>query len=215
MHRVSNAALVLLPLALLLHLIGCAAAPPAATSHELPDWVRIVVPEKDGRAYFVGGVSFAVDAETGIRAAEADARSQIHLNATRRITEVFNKGIQGSGVETEPMERMDLKNAIMHVYGDRMAERAVRDRLYHRPCGDAEAGDASAGDGAGTPVCQVFVLVSVGDEEWDSVMGEVLAAEKRRRVDEGESNIAEYLDWMMRQVLEKHSGDPREEAREH
>lgn len=210
MHRLAYVALVLLPFALLMNLAGCAAAPPPATGHELPDWVRIVVPERDGRAFFVGGVSFAVDAEDGIRAAEGDARSQIHLKAVRRFTQVFNKGIQGSGVETEPIQRMDLKNAISGTYGDRMTERAVREKSYHRPCGDAEGEGATDGDGSGAPVCQVFVLMSVGDDEWDSVMGEVMAVEKRRRVEEGENNLAEYIDWMMREVLEKKPEGVRE-----
>jgi hypothetical protein len=214
MDRLRNAALAFVLVAFCTHLAGCAAGGTGgserAGGHELPDWVRIVVPEKDGRAFFVGGVSFAVDAEAGIRAAEADAHSQIHLKAVRHFTQVFNKGIQGSGVETEPIQRMDLKNAISNTYGNRMTEMAVREKLYHRPCGDSDGESAPAEDGSGAPVCQVFVLMSVGDTEWDSVLGEVMAIEKRRRAEEGEDNLVEYIDWMMREVLEQKTEEDRE-----
>ena len=61
--------------------------------------------------------------------------------------------------------------------------------------------------------------MSVGAGEWDSVLGEVLAVEKRRRVEEGEGSVAEYIDWMLRQILEEQpTEEPREthgKAREH
>jgi len=199
-----NATLVLLLLVLLAHVMGCTGA--RTLSHEIPDWVKVVPPERDGRTLFVGGVAFAADPETGIEGAEADAGSQIYLRATRAFTELFNRGIQKSGVETLAMERLDFKNAIIGVYGDRMVATARQDSVFHRPCGDAAAGSAS-------PVCQVFVLLSIDAGEWHRELGEVLAAEKRRRTEEGEGSLADLAEWLIRQILEEEPTAGRERSR--
>ena len=208
-HR--NTALVLPFLVLLAHLTGCSGA--RTPSREVPEWVRIVLPERGGRSLFVGGVSFATDPETGIEGATADARSQVHLKATREFTELFNRGIQKSRVETSPMERLDFKNSIFAVYGDRVAEAARQDSVFYRRCGDAQGEARRAADGSASPVCQVFVLVSVDVGCWDRELGEVLALEKRRRMEEGEDNLAELAEWLIRQTLEEQPEGTQERSR--
>ena len=206
-----NTALVLPFLVLLAHLTGCTGG--RTPSHEVPDWVRIVLPERDGRSLFVGGTSFATDPETGIEGATADARSQVHLQATRKFTELFNLGIQKSRVETSPIERLDFKNSIVAVYGDRMAEAAEQDRVFFRRCGDAPGEARRAADGSASPVCQVFVLMSIDAACWDRALGEALAVEKRRRTDEREDNLAELAEWLIRQILEEQPEGAEERSR--
>ncbi len=91
-----------------------------------------------------------------------------------------------------------------------MAEVARQDSAFHRPCGDADAED---GRGAGGPVCQVFVLMSVGVDEWDGKLRELLAIQKRRRREEGEPRLAEFAEWLARQTLEGQPEGARERAR--
>lgn len=180
---------------------------------ELPQWVTILVPERDGRSLFVGGVSFAADLESGLEAAEADARSQVQLSATRLFTEKFNRAVQKSEIETEPIDRLDFKNSVLNDYGPIMSELATRDDVYHRPCGDpsAEAG----GDEGGSPVCQVFVMVSVGADEWYARMTEALALEKERRRQQEQQELAELAEWMMRDLSEPRPGENgRQESKE-
>ncbi len=206
-----NAALVLLLLVPLAQLTGCTGA--RTLSHEVPGWVKIVLPEHDGRSLFVGGMSLATDPETGIEGATADARSQVHLEATSEFTELFNLSIQKSGVETSAMERRDFKNSITAVYGDRVAELARQDSVFYRPCGDATGAARRAGADYGAPICGIFVLMSVDVAEWDRVLGEVLEVEKRRRMAEGEENLAELAEWLSRQVLEEQPERTRERSR--
>jgi len=206
-----NAALVLLLLVLLAHLTGCTGA--RTLSQEIPGWVRVVQPEHDGRMLFVGGVAFATDPETGIEGAAADAGSQIYLRATRAFTELFNRGIQKSGVETTAIERLDFKNAVIAVYGDRMTATARQDSVYYRTCGDEGGAEGRAGAGSTSPVCQVFVLMSIDTGEWHHGLGEVLAKEKRRRTEEGEGNLANLAEWLIRQTLEEEPAAARERSR--
>lgn len=206
-----NAALVLLLLVVVAHLTGCTGA--RTLSREIPGWVRIVQPERDGRTLFVGGVAFATDPETGIEAAVADAGSQVYLRATRAFTELFNRGIQKSGVETTPIERLDFKNAVIAVYGDRMAASARQDSVYYRPCGDEGGAEGRTDAGSASPVCQIFVLMSVDAGEWHRGLGEVLAEEKRRRTEEGEGNLADLAEWLIRQILEEQPAAGRERSR--
>jgi len=211
MSGLRNAALVLSFLVLLAYLTGCPGA--RTPSHEVPDWVRIVLPERDGRSLFVGGTSFATDPETGIEGAAADAGSQIHLKATRVFTELFNLGMQKSRVETSPIERLDFKNSIVAVYGDRMAGAARQDSVFYRRCGDVPGEAQRAAEDPASPVCQVFVLVSIDVASWNRVLGEALAVEKRRRTDRGEDNLAELAEWMIRQILEKQPEGAEERSR--
>ena len=211
MSGLRNAALVLLLLVLLGHLTGCTGA--RTLSHEVPGWVRVVPPERDGRSLFVGGVAFATDPETGIEEGTADACSQIHLRATRAFTDLFSGGIQRSGVETSPIERLDFKNSIIGVYGDRMAGTARQDSVFYRPCGDEGGAERRAGAGSASPVCQVFVLMSIDAAEWHRELGEVLATEKRRRTEEGEENLADLAEWLIRQILEEEPAAAREHSR--
>ena len=199
-----NAALVLL-VVLLAHLGGCTGA--RTMSREIPGWVRVVLPEREGRLLFVGGAAFATDPETGIEAARADAGSQIYLRATREFTDLFNFSTARSGVETTPIERLDFKNVVSAAYGGRMTEIARQDSVFYRSCGD----ESGAGADSASPVCEIFVLMSIDATRWDRELGEILAVEKRRRADEGERNLADVAEWMMRQVLE---GEP-EGAEEH
>lgn len=206
-----NAALVLLFLVLLAHLTGCTGA--RTLSHEVPGWVRVVLPERDGRSIFVGGMAFAIDPETGIEGATADAGSQVYLRATQEFTELFNRGRQKSGVETSPIERLDFKNAISARYGDRMVGTARQDSVFYRPCGDAAEAERRAGAGSASPVCQVFVLMSIDVACWDRELGEVLAVEKRRRTEEGEENLADLAEWLIRQILEEEPKGAEERSR--
>jgi len=207
MSRTETPIFVLLLLCSIVCAAGCAGTREAEVATEetnvLPEWVRIAVPERDGRSQFVGGVSVATDLAAGVEAADTDARSQIHQAATRRFTDAFNRCVQTSGVETTPMERLDVKNSISHEYGTTMSELARLDGSYHRPC-DGEAGE----DG---PVCQVFALLSVGADEWDVVLAELLSNEKRRRADEGQDHLVDFLEFMMRAVRE----GPTEQGRKH
>jgi len=204
-----NAALVLLFLVLLAHLTGCSA--PRTMSHEVPDWVKVVPPERDGRTLFVGGVAFATDPETGIDGAVADAGSQIYLRATRAFTDLFNRGIKKSGVETTAIQRLDFKNAVVAVYGDRMAGTARQDSVFYRACGDGAQTEGRAG--ATSPVCQIFVLMSIDVGYWHRELGEVLAVEKRRRTEEGEERLADLAEWLIRQILEEEPTAARERSR--
>ncbi len=210
-----NAGLVLLFLVLLAHLTGCTGARTMSSEmgREVPGWVRVVLPEHEGRTLFVGGVAFATDPETGIEGAAADAGSQIYLSATQAFTELFNRGIQKSGVETTPVERLHFKNAVIAVYGDRMAATARQDSVYYRPCGDEAGAEGLAGAGSTSPVCQIFVLMSVDAGEWHRGLGEVLAKEKRRRTEEGEGNLADLAEWLIRQTLEEEPAAARERSR--
>ncbi len=206
-----NAALVLLFLVLLAHLTGCAGS--RTPSHEVPGWVRLVPPERDGRSLFVGGLAFAIDPETGIEGATADAGSQIYLTATREFTDLFNRGIQKSGVETSPIERLDFKNSVVAAYGDRMVGSARQDSVFYRPCGDEGDAERRVGAGSLSPVCQVFVLMSIDAGEWHRELGDVLAAEKRRRTEEGEENLADLAEWLVRQILEEEPEGAEERLR--
>lgn len=206
-----NAAPVLVLLVLLGHLTGCTGA--RTLSHEVPDWVRVVPPERDGRSLFVGGLAFAIDPETGIEGATADACSQIHLRATRAFTDLFNRGVQRSGVETSPIERLDFKNSVIGVYGDHMAGTASQDSVFYRPCGDEGSAEQRAGAGPASPVCQIFVLMSIDVASWDRELGDVLAAEKRRRMDEREENLVDFAEWLIRQILEEEPEGAEERSR--
>jgi hypothetical protein len=206
-----NAALVLLFLVLLAHLTGCAGS--RTLSHEVPGWVRVVPPERDGKTLFVGGMAFASDPETGIEGAAADAGSQIYLKATRSFTELFNQGIQRSGIETSAIERLDFKNSVIAAYGDRMAGSARQDSVFYRPCGDEGGPERRAGAGSLSPVCQVFVLMSIDAGEWHRELSDVLAVEKRRRRDEHEESLADLAEWLIRQILEEEPTGARERSR--
>jgi len=196
---------------LLACLVGCTGAP--ARSHEVPGWVRVVPHERAGRSLFVGGVSFALDRETGIEGAEADGRSQIHLHATSEFTDLFTLGHKKSGAETTAKERLDFKRSVAAVYGNRMSEVARQDSVYFQPCGDAPGAAPREGADSGEPVCQVFVLLSVDVASWDSELGEILAVEKRRRTEQGEGSLAELAEWMIRQILEEEPDVAREHSR--
>lgn len=206
-----NAALVPLFLVLLACLTGCTGA--RTLSSEVPGWVRVVLPERDGRSLFVGGMSLATDPETGIEGATADAQSQIHLEAIREFTELFNLAHQESGVETSAMDRLGFKNSITAIYGDRMGEVARLDSVFYRPCGEALGSEGHAGADSAAPVCQVFVLLSLDEASWDRELAEVLALEKRRREAEGEENLAEFAEWLIRQILEEEPVGARKRSR--
>jgi len=212
MIRLRNAALVLLLSILFAHLAGCAGSAPVATQ-ELPDWVRISVPELDGTLYFVGGTSFAVDVQAGTREAVADARSQIHLKATQDFTDLFNSAIRGSGVETTAIERLEIKNSITGSYPGRMGDIAAQDDVYHRPCGDAPGASQSGDDGTEGPVCQMFVRLSIERAAWDGGLMELMVTEKQRRIDEGQEHLADYVEWMIRQIADKEPPGAREHQR--
>jgi hypothetical protein len=208
MFYLRNAVLALLFPVLLVHLGGCSAA--QAPSHEIPDWVRVVVPERDGRSLFVGGASFAATPEAGIEVAADDARSQIHLAATGRFTDLFNSAVHESGIETTAIQRLDFKSAVTADYGLWMAEVARQDSVFYRPCGDADGDERPE---AGAPVCQVFVLMSIGVDEWDGRLRELLSVQKKRRREEGELQLAEFADWLARQTLGGKPEGARERSR--
>lgn len=203
-----NAVLASLFPVLLISLGGCASSP--APSREVPDWVRVVVPEREGRSLFVGGAAFASTPEAGIEAAIADARSQVHLEATARFTDLFNRAVHESGIETTAVERLDFKNAVTRDYGLRMAEVSRQDSVFHRPCGDAGGRERPVVD---APVCQVFVLLSVGVDEWGSELRELLETQKTRRREEGQLHLVEFAQWLARETLAGQPEETRERSR--
>jgi len=202
-NRTAAIALALFSLAALC--AGCAGtreAAPVVGESGLPVWVKIVVPEVDGRTRFVGGVSFAEDVESGLEAATIDAQTQVHLHATRYFTDGFTMCVQKSGVETTAMERLEIKNAITNEYGERMVGLGRVDDRYHEPCAESLSADG--------PVCRVFVLMTVGADEWDTVLAELLAGHKRRYVEDGKGHLADFLEWMIRRALEEEAARGRE-----
>jgi hypothetical protein len=183
-------------------LSGCSPSPPAggvpSGANELPGWVRMSVPVRDGRSIFVGGVSVAGDPESAIQAAEADARSQLHLSAVERANGVFDRGIARSNIETTAMERLEFKRSLSNDYADRIVGAARRDSVYYRPCGESSAGSTTA-------VCEAFVQISLDDADWDTMLAQALASEKARRREEGQSKLAELAEWLSRQLGEEAS----------
>jgi hypothetical protein len=171
--------------------------------------VRIAVPTRDGRSLFVGGVSFADDPESAILAAEADAQSQVHLAAVERSNTLFDRGAVRSGIETTALERLELKNSLANEFAKRMVATARQDSVYYKLCGDSPS-DATRSSGA---VCQAFVLVSVDDREWDSLLAETLARETARRREEGQSTLAELSEWLSRQLAAEIPETEREQRR--
>ncbi len=161
-----------------------------AASEELPEWVRIVPRSAAGATCFVGGVSMAVDAQTGIELATADALSQIANEAATRVSNLHTRGVTRSGVVTTPEERLFIKSDLTDAYSERMQAAAVRENHYHRPCGD------SGDEGGEGPVCQVYVLVSVQEEIWDRELAESLIEVRKNR--RAQSAAVELLDWMLR-----------------
>lgn len=216
------------PLFVGLAMPGCAPGPSSTRSTssrgELPEWVRIVVPSGDGRAFFVGGVSSAADRQSAIASAEADAQSQLHLAAVDRFGTLFSSAVGSADVETTGLERLDLKRAVSDEYARRLLAASVRDTAFVRPCGagvpsgDAHSGpmtgegaakDAGVSEG-GRAICQAFVRISLDESEWDHVLAEILAGEKRRRREEGQENLAELADWMLRHVMKEDPSSRRE-----
>ncbi|MBN2564244.1 MAG: hypothetical protein JXB46_00885 [Candidatus Eisenbacteria bacterium] len=195
----------------LVTLSGCGSRPPAGDagsgSSDLPLWVRLSVPVRGGRALFVGGVSAASDTAAAIAAAEADAESQLHYEAARRSNVLFDRGNARSDIETTALERLAVKNSLADDYAERMVGAATRDSVYYRLCGDAPSGGRLASTRA---VCQAFVLISVDESDWDTMLAETLAREKSRRREEGQNNLAELAEWLMRQLAEESTGAGRE-----
>ena len=192
---------------------GAADAAAGVALEELPGWVRIVPRSAAGATCFVGGVSMAVDAQTGIELATADALSQIANEAAVRVNDIYTRGVSRSGVVTTPEERLFIKNDLTDAYSERMLAAAVRENEYHRPCGGPEE------EGVRGPVCQVFVLVSVQEDIWDRELADSLIEVRKSR--RAQSTAVELLDWMLRahgegavpddgQVRDAHGNDGRE-----
>jgi len=195
-------------------LAGCTRAPATVapgSAAGVPMWVRLVPPERDGRTLFVGGVSFAADSESGVAAAEADAGSQIELSARQRFLDRFNPAISRSGIETTAIERLHFKDRVTKAYAERMVVGARCDSVFYRACGDRTGGTDPSHDGG--PVCPVFVLMTVGASDWDTVLADVLATEKRRQAEEGADNMAQFAEYLIRQVLEEQAQSARERSR--
>lgn len=196
-------------------LSGCAASrveaqAGASETPELPGWVRIVVPTRDGRSLFVGGASFAATPEEGVVLASADAGSQIEAEARRRFTTKLSLATSQSGVETTAMERLDLRNRVADAFADRMVAAAVSDSVYYRRCGEAEG---TAGAGSAGPVCQIFVLLSLPEEAWETGFVDILETEKRRTLEEGDTRLGSLVEWLMRHTLEQRPEGGRERSR--
>ena len=58
-----------------------------------------------------------------------------------------------------------------------------------------------------------FDLLSLDEASWDRELAEVLALEKRRREAEGEENLAEFAEWLIRQILEEEPVGARKRSR--
>jgi hypothetical protein len=163
----------------------------------------------------VGGVSSAANRETAIGAAEADAKSQLHLAAVGRFNTLFSSAVASSDVETSGLERLDFKRTLGNDYAGRLVDASVRDTVFVRPCiagQSGEGGTASASGGSGSSdvegdsrvgkaICQAFVRISLDENAWDQVLAELLEAEKRRRREDGQESLAELADWMLRDVM--------------
>jgi hypothetical protein len=203
MYPRTDARLVLLVVVPFFVLSGCA---PGSTSTDspaggepLPLWVRLVLPSRDGRSIFVGGVSFALDPDQGVGAAVADAESKLVLEAGTRFKQHFDRNQANSGVETTAMERMGFKRRVSDRYGERMLELARRDSVYHTPC---VAPEDDAGAHGSAAVCRAFAMISVDESAWDTVMAEALLAEKQRLRGEERPALAELAEWLARVLLE-------------
>ena len=184
----------------------------ASSGGGAPAWAKVVPYSRDGRLLFVGGASFAVSPEAGIEEAGTDARQQVGVAARKRFTDLFNSGIQRSGIETTASERRDYKNKVSARYADAMESAARQDSVYYRFCGDDELA-AGADGGEGRPVCAIFVLASVAESDWDGGLVEIFEVEERRRAEEGESALADLTEWYMRKVLEDGAAEGREHQR--
>jgi hypothetical protein len=55
--------------------------------------------------------------------------------------------------------------------------------------------------------------MSIDAGYWHRELGEVLAAEKRRRTEEGEERLADLAEWLIRQILEEEPAAARERSR--
>ncbi len=192
--------------------VGSDEAVAVSRGGEAPAWARIVPHSRDGRLLFVGGASFAESPEAGIEKARTDARQQVGVAARKRFTDLFNSGIQKSGIETTAIERLDYKNKVSTRYADTMESAARQDSVYYRLCGD-DGRAAGTDGGEGRPVCTIFVLVSVAEGDWDGGLVKIFEVEKRHRAEEGESALADLTEWYMRQILEDDAAEGREHQR--
>lgn len=174
-----------------------------AARARVPGWVSIVLPEKDGRTLFVGGVSVADNAEAGVEAAVADAHSQLHSEVARRVGVFISRGTSRSGIETTGVERMELRKILTNRYAERMQQASRRDSVYYRPCGEVEgvspSGTSEFGEG---PVCQVFALVSVDTAQWELSLQEVITGLRKELQEDGKSHLADLTDWISEHLLE-------------
>ena len=206
MFRIRVTALILAALAVLA--AGCAGTGPAKGdgSAALPEWVRVVLYEVDGRTQFVGGVAMADDVTSGLEAAKNDALSQIHAVAARRFGDLFTRSALNSGIETTAMERLDFRGTVAENYASRMQEAAGVDKSYWRPCGGASGAKAEG------PVCQAFVLVSVDASLWDSELKAALQQAQRNWFEEGRRNLAKLADWLTVEIDGRHPGGTRARA---
>jgi len=169
--------------------LGCAGRPAGP-----PGWVRVVPTRIGERAYYVGGLSAAPDAETGIEMAEADALARIEEDARPRFIGRLDKALQQSGIETTSVERLGFRTEGVEIYLDYLSEAARRDSVYYRPCTPVDLGGREPDEGA---VCQIFVLLSLGDGDWERQFVEAVMEIKRRRLHEGKQHLAEIADWML------------------
>jgi hypothetical protein len=189
-------------LALLAVLSGCAGqlrAPATVTTGagDYPRWVRMVPLDSGGTSYYVGIASGATDRESGVVAAEEDARVQASREAQVQFVSQFDQALRGSGVETSSDDRLEFRNLAETPFLAQARAVVRRDSLYTRPCAVGAEGTGSATDLGASRVCEVYVLMSVKDDELARVLNEALVTLRKEAVRSGQGKFAKILDWML------------------
>jgi hypothetical protein len=191
-------------LALLAVLSGCAGqlrAPATVTTGagDYPRWVRMVPLDSGGMSYYVGIASGATDLESGVVAAEEDARVQASREAQVQFLSQFDQALQGSGSETSSDDRFEFRNLAETPFLAQARAVVRRDSLYTRPCaaGAEGKGTGSATGLGASRVCEVYVLMSVKDDELARVLNEALVTLRKEAVRSGQAKFVKILDWML------------------
>jgi len=197
MHRLNlRRAAIVCFFALALLPVGCAAPGTGAeiettTEPAYPDWVRIVPEATDDASYYVGTVALARDLEEGIEVAAGDAFVQMTEAQRRHFIDLFDRAAADGGIETTSQERLQLRTNITDEIARDLKPAVRREDTYYRYC----EGERRKQRGA---VCELFVLVRLDHAARDRISAESLAAIGRRKQQEGETNMALLIEWVLR-----------------
>ncbi len=163
----------------------------------LPEWVRVVHPESDGRDIYVGGCSMAAGPAESVEMAGADAFSQITERAQRDFRKLFSGAAQRSDVELTSIDRLDFRGYGFELYSEHMIEKARLDRVYFEDCETGRSHDRLPDHWAGGPVCRTFVELSLNAAAWGRMLTETILEMRHEYASGGRSNLAELADWMI------------------